>query len=309
MPTLADPHRRRTVIVTEKTKLGRILRSPRATEVLVEAVPEIDGSPHLDLMKGLSLERVATFAHRDRAWLEALVARLRNVVEDQSGKPAPRARTYTEIDDGPASSAPCEVQPSTPMWGVEELSFAGPEIGNPFVDVELGARFRCGGRSVTAPGFYDGNGVHRIRFMPDTEGKWTFRTASNLRSLDGIEGSFNCDPPLPDSHGPVRVAGTFHFAHADRTVFRPFGTTCYAWTHQGEDLELDTLTTLAASPFNKVRMCLFPKSYLYNENEPRQHAFERLPDGRSTSPDSTRTSSGTSRNVSRTWVGSASKPT
>jgi hypothetical protein len=36
---------------------------------------------------------------------------------------------------------------------------------------------------------------------------------------------------------------------------------------------------LAASPFNKLRMCVFPKSYLYNENEPALHAFERRDDG------------------------------
>ncbi|MBQ9306662.1 MAG: DUF4038 domain-containing protein, partial [Clostridia bacterium] len=33
------------------------------------------------------------------------------------------------------------------------------------------------------------------------------------------------------------------------------------------------------SPFNKVRMCVFPKDYDYNKNEPPLYAFEKRPDG------------------------------
>ncbi|MEU9456656.1 hypothetical protein [Streptomyces sp. NPDC048277] len=31
------------------------------------------------------------------------------------------------------------------------------------------------------------------------------------------------------------------------------GTTAYAWTHQGDELEEQTLRTLERSPFNRVR--------------------------------------------------------
>ena len=34
------------------------------------------------------------------------------------------------------------------------------------------------------------------------------------------------------------------------------------------------LATLKASPFNKIRMCVFPKHYDFNRNEPPHHAFE-----------------------------------
>ncbi|MCZ2151499.1 MAG: hypothetical protein LC126_27470 [Bryobacterales bacterium] len=34
------------------------------------------------------------------------------------------------------------------------------------------------------------------------------------------------------------------------------------------------MRTLAA-PFNKMRMCIFPKSYAFNENEPVYYPFER----------------------------------
>ena len=34
---------------------------------------------------------------------------------------------------------------------------------------------------VPAPGFYDGDGVYRVRFMPDTEGEWTLPDALATR--------------------------------------------------------------------------------------------------------------------------------
>ena len=80
---------------------------------------------------------------------------------------------------------------------------------------------------------------------------------------------------LPGAHGPVRVRNTHHFAYADGTPYFPFGTTCYAWVHQGDALERQTLKTLRTSPFNRIRMCVFPKSYEYNHNEPVLYPFER----------------------------------
>ena len=58
-------------------------------------------------------------------------------------------------------------------WGLFEAAFSGPKDGNPFADVTLDAEFSLGARTVPAPGFYDGDGVYRVRFMPDTEGEWT----------------------------------------------------------------------------------------------------------------------------------------
>ena len=43
-------------------------------------------------------------------------------------------------------------------WGLLEIALQGPDVGNPFVDVELSAEFRCGDRSWTVGGFYDGEG-------------------------------------------------------------------------------------------------------------------------------------------------------
>ncbi|WP_320774758.1 DUF5060 domain-containing protein [Streptomyces sp. CRN 30] len=144
-------------------------------------------------------------------------------------------------------------------WDTFELTLRGPAGGNPWRDVGFGAEFRHRHRVVRADGFHDGDGVHRVRFMPDREGPWTYTTRSTAPGLDGVEGGFTCTPAGPGNHGPVRVAGPRAFRYADGTPYLPFGTTCYHWTHdEDEKLEERTLRSLAGSPFNKVRMCLLP---------------------------------------------------
>jgi hypothetical protein len=162
-------------------------------------------------------------------------------------------------------------------WGVFEIALTGPATGNPFVEVEVGAQFHYGygKRVVDVEGFYDGGGVYRIRFMPDETGDWSYKTTSNVAALNGKEGTFSVLPPSVKNHGPVVVSHTTHFAYTDGAPYIPIGTTCYAWTHQGDRLEEQTLETLRSAPFNKMRMCVFPKSYAYNANEPVYYPFER----------------------------------
>jgi len=169
--------------------------------------------------------------------------------------------------------------PDVPQWDTFEAAFEGPANGNPFVDVELFAIFSQGNREVRVTGFYDGAGVYRVRFMPDAQGAWAYRTRSNIAALNDREGALNC-VPAQGGHGPVRVINQFHFAHADGKPYFPFGTTCYAWTHQPEETQAQTLKTLATTRFNKIRMGVFPKHYIYNENEPLHAMFDTGADGR-----------------------------
>jgi hypothetical protein len=168
-------------------------------------------------------------------------------------------------------------QDSLEQWQTYELELKGPSDGNPFLDVELTATFSSGKRRQEVRGFYDGRGTYRVRFMPDKQGRWDYTTHSNRDELDSRTGKFDALAPTGNNHGPVRVHNTFHFRYADGTPYRQLGTTCYAWTSQDEQLEEQTLKTLAASPFNKLRMCVFPKRYRWNENEPPRYAFEGTP--------------------------------
>jgi len=162
-------------------------------------------------------------------------------------------------------------------WGIFELSLKGPADGNPFIDVEISAQFKQGDRVVETQGFYDGDGIYKVRFMPEATGEWSYVTRSNREELDGQKGKFTCVKPYPDNHGPVRVRNTYYFAYADGTPYHQFGTTCYAWVHQGDEMEEQTLETLSSAPFSKIRMCIFPKDYVYNKNEPIYYPFEGTP--------------------------------
>ena len=158
-----------------------------------------------------------------------------------------------------------------------ELSLPGSTNGNPFIDVSFSAQFTQGTNSVVATGFYDGDGVYCVRFMPEKQGEWHYVTASNVKILNGKSGEFTVAPPSQGNHGPVSVANTYHFAYADGTSYKELGTTCYVWQLQDEALQEQTLKTLAASPFNKIRFCVFPKRYTWNTNEPTMYPFAGNP--------------------------------
>jgi len=146
----------------------------------------------------------------------------------------------------------------TERWGLYEIVLDGPETGNPFVDIRLSATFTRGTQTVTVPGFYDGEGVYRIRFSPEDAGAWSWRTTSNAPALDGKTGHFTAREASAGNHGPVRVTPDgYHFVHADGTPFRQIGTTAYAWAQQSDTLCAETLATLKTAPFNKLRMCVY----------------------------------------------------
>ena len=171
------------------------------------------------------------------------------------------------------------IAPVCERWDFHEWTFDGPGEtagGNPFVDVHFAATFSHAHakKAMRVPGFYDGGGKYKLRFMPPEPGDWTFSTVSNHPRLHGRVGRLTVTPAVAGNHGPVRVANEFHFVHADGTPHKSFGTTAYSFAHQGEALENQTLDTLAQSPFNKVRMCVFPKRYAYTASEPEHYPFE-----------------------------------
>ncbi|WP_438482581.1 DUF5060 domain-containing protein [Oleiharenicola lentus] len=150
---------------------------------------------------------------------------------------------------------------SVEQWGLYEVALKGPADGNPFVDVRLTATFTDGVRKVEVNGFYDGDGVYRVRFMPETTGEWRYETKSNRWALTDKSGVFTVTPATGKNRGPVRVRNTYHFAYADGSAFKPIGTTIYSWTHRPAAMEEETLKTLATAPFNKVRMLVFPQAH------------------------------------------------
>jgi len=270
----------------KEARVRDILSDPAARSVAVRYVPALTCSPLLEHMGFL---RFSAVLHRpgaaspDPAGLEAMweeLGRLEGAPRVQADAPyLEPARDY-EPESVRRGSARVALAGAREQWGITELAIDGPSHGNPFVDVELSAHFTDErGHRTLVGGFYDGEGVYRIRFQAPHAGTWAYVTTSTARSLDGLRGTFEAGSPAPGNHGPVGVADRFHFAYRDGTRFVPAGTTCYAWTHQPEALQERTLATLAGSPFRKLRMCVFPKSYQFNTNEPDRYPFVRDREG------------------------------
>ena len=146
---------------------------------------------------------------------------------------------------------------TTEKWDFFEISLKGPSKGNPYREVKLSATFSNADKTIEIEGFYDGEGIYKIRFMPETVGDWEYITSSNIKKLHNKKGKFTCTMNTGNNHGPVSVANTYHFTYADGHPFKPFGTTIYMWHHQNQQKQELTLETLSNAPFNKVRMSVF----------------------------------------------------
>ncbi len=117
---------------------------------------------------------------------------------------------------------------------------AALEVKNPFLDVELTARFTGpNGESLTLAGYWDGGKIYRIRFAPTAVGMWRYETgASNNDPGLQTSGEIECAPytgELPIyQHGFLRVsADRSHLEHADGTPFLWLGDT--HWTFVTEE--------------------------------------------------------------------------
>jgi hypothetical protein len=160
-------------------------------------------------------------------------------------------------------------------WDVFEIQLDGPQGGNPFADQWLQGIFTSENESVSVQGFYDGDGVYRIRFMPSFEGRYTFVLHASF--LQGpLSGAFHVEQAEDANHGIVRTNG-YHFTYEDGSRYVPNGTTCYVWDLQSEEEIQKTLDSLSSASFNKVRFCIFPKHYVYNLNEPASYPYAGTP--------------------------------
>lgn len=268
---------------TTRDRIRDLLADPAARVVVERYFPGIGEdetvrtSPELRLDLVIMFGGGATDPSRMEALTDELAALERHDNAEEPDEPWPVPQSDYEQDEVTRASASYKLPNESSAYRTAEVTFSGPGHGNPLVEVELAAQ-------VTAPtgsargdhlvsGFYDGDGTYRVRFLPDAPGRYVLTTVSNARSLNGIELAVEVAPAREGDHGPVRVQG-FGFRHADGTRFLPLGTTCYAWTHQGDALEEQTLASLAGAPWSKLRMCVFPKSMPYNENEPERYPYE-----------------------------------
>ena len=161
-------------------------------------------------------------------------------------------------------------------WGVFEVTVSGPKDGNPFTEREFTGVFKGENEEKKVFGFYDGDGVYKLRFMPSFEGEYTYETRGNFPGAE-TSGSFTVTPAGEHNHGPVHVINGCHFAYEDMTPYYSMGTTCYVWEHQPDEIYEQTLKELDKGYFNKMRFCVFPKHYIHNFKDPVTFPYEGTP--------------------------------
>ncbi len=155
---------------------------------------------------------------------------------------------------------------SAALWDSVDIDFACDDFaGNPF-DLRLWARFTqpSGGLAVRVPGFYCGDGVWRIRFMPAAKGPWDFVTESDIRGLDGRGGRVEVAGQPSTGHGRLRTD-----AARRRTLRWEDGTPCFLIAFEADWLALvdqgeadiprarSLIEAAAANGFNHILMNVY----------------------------------------------------
>lgn len=170
-----------------------------------------------------------------------------------------------------------------------ELEIRSDEPAKEQVSVNLEAVFQNSeAGQIVVKGFYVGNQCYKVRFYPSHQGNWTYELRGEVLRQNGdkcseqkmnqYSGEFVCEEN-PKKHGIVHPDAT-HFRYEDDSFYYPFGTTVYGLVHQEQSLINQTMESLRQSPFNKIRICVFPKDFDYNKNDPEYYAFEKDEDGK-----------------------------
>ncbi len=185
-------------------RIRDILSDPAARSVADRYVPALTCSPvveHMGFLPFSAILRAPSAAPPDPAAVEAMwreLGQLDGVARARAEAPYIEPASDYEPESVPRGSAAVRPAGQPEQWGVTELVIDGPSHGNPFTDVELSARFTdARGAGGPVGGFYDGDGVYRVRFQAPRAGTWTYVTTSTARSLDGLRGSVEVGPPGP----------------------------------------------------------------------------------------------------------------
>ncbi len=129
-------------------------------------------------------------------------------------------------DEGTGGNTDLQEQRAPRNTRFEVMLTSAQTHANPFTDVQLDADIIApDSTKITVPGFWDGGGVWRFRFVPTQIGDYHWSTRSNDLDLHKQQGQFVCTRDTKNTRGFLQVqtgAGyQRHFSYADGTPFLP----------------------------------------------------------------------------------------
>ncbi|MBM3335411.1 DUF4038 domain-containing protein [Candidatus Sumerlaeota bacterium] len=142
-----------------------------------------------------------------------------------------------------------------------DLRFGAKGVeGNPFLVDFSGEFVGPEGKTLKAPGFYDGGTTWVIRFAPSVPGVWTYRTASSSPLLNGKTGKITAAANTsPVVHGRLRIdrQHPHHFIFEDGTRYFLLGFECdWIWALDTRDPNIPNLRrfvdVLVERGFNQI---------------------------------------------------------
>jgi hypothetical protein len=172
-----------------------------------------------------------------------------------------------------------QAEPQIPVkqWEVYEISLQSSKLpANPYSSLILkgkpaylsatfkGTEGSCSGKTMTVPGFWDGNNTWKIRFAPPISGTWKYETVSADRKLNGNKGQLVVSgwteeelKANPTRRGLVVVNNEGdrkgrYFTYSDGTPFLWIADTWWDWTNRKIRFESFTklVDTRAEQGFN-----------------------------------------------------------
>ena len=75
------------------------------------------------------------------------------------------------------------------LYETFELEFAGEKLSENWASVDVTAVFTSGNTKVTTRGFYAGDGIYKVRFLPEKTGIYTWKVTGCVEG----EGEENCE--------------------------------------------------------------------------------------------------------------------
>lgn len=131
-------------------------------------------------------------------------------------------KTLTACFAGVVAALTAQAAVTVAQYRPHDFAFSATVSGNPFA-VEFAGEFAGpDGARLRVPGFHDGDGVWKIRFMAPRAGKWRLRTVSSVPALNGREEEITALANAnPHAHGLPRVDPDHphHFKFDDGTRF------------------------------------------------------------------------------------------